>query len=133
MNEKTTNGAERRLGSTNETNFRVEKLLPAQHYRFCVLAINFTGASPPSNYLEYLSAPGVPDSVGNLFAKAISTEKIQLNWTKPKSNGSPILNIRIFVYKIKSNDNFEIISEIILKCDETSFLIENLKIETNYE
>lgn len=74
------------------------------------------------------------------MAEAISTEKIQLNWTKPKSNGSIILNIRVFVYKIDksiNNDkkliNNELINELVLEGDETNILIENLEIETDYE
>lgn len=154
-------GTERRLGITKETNFKVEKLLPAQRYRFTVSALNEAGLSASSEYLDYLSPPGVPDPVTHLTVEALSTAQIQLTWNQPKSNGAPILNIRIFVWKVIHNNDVEekddllkitrsevsdlrdehdeekidlkLMGQFVLEGDVSSFLMDDLEAETDYE
>jgi len=99
------------FGDASTTSYSDTTLAPGDSVKYRIAAINSVGVAPYSNVPPNVVTPiPVPDSVADLALTVISSNQVDLSWSIPADNGSPITG-----YVIKSKVN-GVVSTI-----ETSF------------
>lgn len=81
------------VGRSKEPNMTVENLEPNHEYKFRVSAVNSEGESEPLEGKDTIVAKNEfdpPDAPGKPEVTDFDKDFVDLKWTKPNNNGSPI-------------------------------------------
>lgn len=104
LNDKTENIVHK----GNELGCTVGNLLPGRNYFVKLRPINKVGPGPWSDYFEFTSGAGCPDTPDTLSVQVKSSNCLQLTWNEPNSNGSPITEYRL-EWSLKDTDLFSLL------------------------
>jgi hypothetical protein len=89
------------INNPNESSYTVSGLTGGITYSFLIKARNALGSSASAAFatVNSASAPGIPESVS---ASATGTT-VNVSWTEPNSNGSPITGYKIYLVNAANN------------------------------
>jgi len=78
------------------TAFSDNTLSPGDLVKYSVLAVNANGNAPFSNIPVPVRLGTAPDAITDLSLTVVSGTQVDLSWTTPNNDGSPILGYHIF-------------------------------------
>ena len=89
----------------NDLNCALNSLLPGRNYRVKLRALNKIGSSDWSDFTEFTSGSGVPDSPALPIVIIKSSNCVIINWNEPLNNGASITDYKL-EWSPKDNTNF---------------------------